>query len=71
MAAAVTPKRIHELTDEESWALLEEAARRYLNMSAEEFIRTWNAKGFEPNTDRPEVMRVEMFLPLVAETPKP
>ena len=70
MATTVTPKRIHEVTDEECWSLLEEAAQRYLRMSAEEFIRTWDAKGFEPNTDRPEVMRVAMFLPLVIDTPK-
>ena len=71
MAATVIPDQVHELTDEESWALLEEAARRYLNMSADEFIRTWNARGFEPNTDRPEVMRVAMFLPLVTGASKP
>ena len=71
MATRARPGRVHELTDEESWALLEEAARRYLNMSADEFIRTWNARGFEPNTDRPEVMRVAMFLPLVVDIAKP
>jgi len=70
MATTVSPEQVHELTDEESWTLLDEAARRHLNMSADEFIRTWTAKGFEPNTDGPEVMRVAMFLPLVVDTPK-
>jgi hypothetical protein len=53
-----------ELTREEGWALLDRAARRYLDMSAEEFIRTWDANGF-PNVDTPEVIRVVALLPLV------
>jgi hypothetical protein len=53
-----------ELTREEGWALLDREARRYLDMSAEEFIRTWDAGGF-PNVDTPEVLSVAMLLPFV------
>ena len=63
--ATAASERVHELTDAEAWAILEKAAQRYLGMSAEAFIEAWNAKKFEPNTDRPEVMWVAMLLPLV------
>jgi len=53
---------LQELTAEEGWALLEEHARRYLNLSAEEFLRRWDANEFE-NPDRPEVLRVAMTIP--------
>ena len=57
-------EKIHELTIEEGWHLLDKQARRYLNMSPEEFVRAWNKGQFEPNPDRPEVMAVAMLLPL-------
>ena len=53
-----------ELTREEGWELLDREARRCLNMSAAEFIRTWDAGGF-PNPDTPEVLSVAMLLPFV------
>jgi len=59
-----TRTRPDELTREEGWALLDSEARRYLDMSAEEFIRTWDAGGF-PDVDTPEVIRVAALLPFV------
>jgi hypothetical protein len=53
-----------ELTREEGWALLDDEARRYLGMSAEEFIRIWDAGGF-PDVDTPEVIRVASKLRFV------
>ncbi len=58
--------RFRELSREEGWALLDERARHYLKMSAEEFIRVWEAGDFE-NPDRPEVLRVAMLLPFVGK----
>jgi len=60
------PAREHpdELTREEGWELLDREARRYLNMSATEFIRIWDAGGF-PHPDTPEVLSVAMLLPFV------
>lgn len=58
-----SPKRgPNELTPEEWRQLLEERARRYMGMSADEFVRAWNA-GEIKNPDRPEVMSVLMLIP--------
>lgn len=56
---------IKELTREEGWGLLDKQARRYLDMSAEEFIEAWEAGQFDADPDRPEVMHVAMLLPFV------
>lgn len=58
---------VHFLTPEEGWEVLDRQARRYLRMSGEEFIEAWRAGKFDDNPDRPEVMRVAMLLPLVAQ----
>ena len=58
----MTSEKIQVLTQEEALALLDRQARRYLNMSGEEFIRRWQACEFR-DQDRPEVMRVAMLLP--------
>ncbi len=52
---------IRWLTHEEWLAKIDRAARRYLNMSGEEFARTWKAGEFE-DPERPEVRRVAMLL---------
>lgn len=56
---------VQQLTPEEARRLLEEQTMRYLGMSAEDFIRKWNAGEIE-DPDRPEVMRIAMLLPLAA-----
>jgi hypothetical protein len=52
------------LTREESHALFDSAARYYLGMSGEEFIRAWDAGEFPGDPDdRPELMHLVMLLP--------
>ena len=53
---------VEELSREEAQNLLDELARRYLNMSADEFIRRWDAGEFR-DSDQPEVMGVAMLMP--------
>jgi hypothetical protein len=55
--------QIRELTREEGLALLDREARRYLQMSAEQFIKAWEAGDFDEDPDRPDVMYVAMLLP--------
>ena len=64
MVGKVKPKRKHpdELTREEGWQLLDREARRYLGMSAAEFLRAWDAHEF-PDPDVPEVLSVAMLIP--------
>jgi hypothetical protein len=54
---------IRELSREEGLELLDREARRYLHMSAEEFIRAWEAGKFDDDPDQPDVMYVAMLLP--------
>ena len=54
-----------DLTEEQAYALLDREARRYLGMSAQEFITAWEAGKFDEDPDRPDVMYVAMLLPLV------
>ena len=37
---------IHEVTDEEGRAILDNAARHYLHMSGEEFLKAWKEGRF-------------------------
>lgn len=52
------------LSPEESRALMDEQARRYLGMSWEEFERAWNAGEFKGREEESRVLRVATFLPL-------
>jgi hypothetical protein len=52
-----------ELTLKEGRALLDKQARRYLNMSGDEFVKRWEAGEFDDDPDRPEVMRLVMLIP--------
>lgn len=54
-----------ELTPEEGRAIFDEAARRRLGMSGDEFIRRWEAGEFDEGPERLDVMHVAMLLPLV------
>jgi hypothetical protein len=58
-----TDELVHELSTEEGWAMLDRQARRYLNMSAEDFIAAWESGAFDDDPDRPEVMRVALLIP--------
>ncbi len=63
---AETPSQYR--TAEESREVFDRAARRYLNMSAEEFIATYDAGEFDADPCRPEVAQVAMLLPLVGRS---
>ncbi len=56
---------VHEVTEAEGRAILDNAARHYLNMSGEEFLRAWKEGRFSENgacTD-PDVAWVSMLIP--------
>ena len=57
---------VREVSSVEGARLLDEQARRYLEMSGEEFARRWAAGELDPDSD-PDVMRVAMLLPLAGE----
>ncbi len=54
---------MNELTLEDGRKLLDKQARRYLNMSGDDFIKKWEAGEFGDDSDRPEVMRLVMLVP--------
>lgn len=57
-----------EYVDEEEGAkILDRQARRYLNMSGEEFARAYR-EGEISDPDRSEVIRVALLLPLIGES---
>ncbi len=62
-----TEPGIHELTDAEARAIFDNAARHYLNMSGEEFLRAWKEGRFSENGAYadPNVTYVSMLIPLV------
>lgn len=64
--AAETTVPIREVSREEGLAIIDRQARRYLNMSGEEFARRWQAGEFKDDPDRPGLMHVAMLLPLGA-----
>jgi hypothetical protein len=52
--------------EEQAQHIFDDAARRYLGISGEDFIRSWDAGDFEHDPEsNPGVMRVAMLLPLV------
>lgn len=65
---AIEPRRrsvtgIRELTPQEGKELLDRAARRYLQISSDEFLERWESGDYDDDPDRPEVMRVAMLIP--------
>lgn len=54
---------VRELSREESRALFDRQAQRYLNVSGEEFIRKFEAGEYGDPDDNPAVMRLVMLLP--------
>ena len=55
-------ERAHVVAQEEGKRILDEAARKYLNMSAEEFLAAWDGGTFADRVDTPEVMRVASLI---------
>lgn len=66
MATKVSLPPIKELTAEEGRELFDRAARRYLNMSGDEFIRAWDAGEFD-DPEQPDVIRVAMLIPFARQ----
>lgn len=66
MANTETTIQPHELTREESLAMLDRRARRYLGISGEEFVRRWEAGYYEGQPESPGLVRTAMLLPLVS-----
>ena len=54
---------VKELTLKQGRALLDKQARKYLQLSGDEFIKKWDAGEFDENPDRPEIMRLVMLIP--------
>ena len=56
-------EQIRELTREQGVALLDKQTRRVLGISAEEFVRLWEAGHFDDDPDQPELMRLVALIP--------
>lgn len=56
---------LNVLSKDEACEAFDQQARRYLNMSGEEFLHALDAGEFDDDFDRPEVIRVWMLLPFV------
>ena len=54
---------VRQVSPAEGERLLDEQARRYLGMSADEFARRWASGELDPD-ESTDVMRVAMLLPL-------
>jgi hypothetical protein len=52
---------VHYVTREEGVAMLDYAARKYLDMTGEEFVRRYRANDI-PDPDRTEVIRVAFLM---------
>lgn len=57
---------VEELTPEKSRDLFERQARRYLNMSGDEFVEAWREGKFADREDEEAVAHVVKLLPLVS-----
>jgi hypothetical protein len=55
---------VHFLTPAEAWEIFDEAARYYLQMSGQEFIKAWEAGKFDDDPDRTAVVLVGMLRPV-------
>lgn len=57
---------IVEVSPEDGWRMLDRQARKYLNLSGEEFVRQWESGEIE-DPDRTDVLRVAFLIPLAAD----
>lgn len=51
-------------TDSEARLLFEQTAQRYLGMTTDDFLRTWDANAFEPELQA-RALRVGALIPLI------
>ena len=61
--AAIDNAGTEVLSPEEERRMIDDLARKYHGMSGEAFVRGWNDGAFDDDPDRPEVIRIVMFLP--------
>jgi hypothetical protein len=59
--------RVDEIDETEGRALVDAHARKYLNMSGEEFMARY-AAGDIPDPNRPEVVRVAILIPFTKQS---
>jgi len=62
MALTEKPNETRVVDHDEGRRLLDVQAQQFLGISAEEFIRRWDAGEYRADPDRPEVMRVASLL---------
>ena len=60
-----TEPEVHHLTDAEARAIFDNAARHYMKMSGEEFLRAWDEGLFRDRACESGVAWVSMLIPLV------
>ncbi|MBA3424472.1 MAG: hypothetical protein H0U04_07980 [Rubrobacter sp.] len=56
---------VRTLSDDEGRELFDRQARRYLDMTGDEFVEAWDARKFDDPDNSPDIMHVAMLLPLV------
>jgi hypothetical protein len=64
--ALLEPSDVKQISRREGSELLDRQARKYLGMSGEEFKRQYRAGTIE-DSERSEVMRVSMLIPLAED----
>jgi hypothetical protein len=67
MASMVPEPTLASIDESNAWSLFDAAARRYLHMSGEEFLKAWDQGKFnDPAPDAHRgVMDVAILIPLV------
>jgi hypothetical protein len=67
MASMVSEPILVEIDQSNAWSLFDAAARRYLSMSGEEFLKAWDEGKFnDPDPDAHRgVMDVAILIPMV------
>ena len=58
-----------EITREESWAMLDEWCREYLNIGVDEFARRYHAGEYDDPDDDPKLMELAMRLEFLERNP--
>jgi hypothetical protein len=59
-----TTAKVRVVDQKEGYKILDKAARRYLGISAEEFLQRWDAGEYAGKSDTPQVMRVAQLINL-------
>jgi hypothetical protein len=66
MASMAPEPPVATIDDQNAWSIFDAAARRYLQMSGDEFLKAWDDGLFGPDPDHHRgVMDVAILIPLV------